>query len=152
MTLDAHSFELVHQETRLSTDAFYDRPVGITDVCYPELGEMLRMVTSAAHVHVCHHQMRAAKHNADGDGLDTSVQPDAFGVHSDSSRHAGEAAFLSSLRSMPWTRSSAQDASCIDGWRNITKHPIENNQLAVYDETCVVPDDRKESLEERGES
>ena len=34
MTLDAHSFELVHQKTSLSTDEFYNHPEKITDVCY----------------------------------------------------------------------------------------------------------------------
>ena len=31
MTLDAHSFEFVHQKTSLSTDDFYSHPEKITD-------------------------------------------------------------------------------------------------------------------------
>ena len=40
MTLDAHSFELVHQKTSLSTDDFYNHPEKVTDVYYAEMVEM----------------------------------------------------------------------------------------------------------------
>ena len=40
MTLDAHSFELVHQKTSLSTDGFYNHPEKITDVHDAEMVEM----------------------------------------------------------------------------------------------------------------
>jgi len=94
MTLDAHSFELVRQKTSLSTGDFYNHPEKITDVYYAEMVEMFKKVTGAAHVHVFHHQLRAAKDNSDGNGFNTSVQPYAMRVHSDSSRHAAEEAFL----------------------------------------------------------
>ena len=73
MTLDAHSFELVHQKTSLSTDDFYNHPEKITDVYHAEMVEMFKKVTGAAHVHVFHHHARAAKDNSDGNGFNTSV-------------------------------------------------------------------------------
>ena len=142
MTLDAHSFELVHQKTSLSTDDFYNHPEKITDVYYAEMAEMFKRVTGAAHVHVFHHQLRAARHNADGNGFNTSVQPYALGVHSDSSRHAAETAFLRFAGNAVDAQFCKGRFVYINAWRNITTDPIENNHLAVCDETSVVaPDD-----------
>ena len=42
MTLDAHSFELVHQKTGLGTDDFCNHPEKITDVYYAEMMEMFK--------------------------------------------------------------------------------------------------------------
>ena len=42
MTLDAHSFELVHQKTSLSTDDFCNHPEKIADVYYAEMVEMFK--------------------------------------------------------------------------------------------------------------
>ena len=70
---------------------FVDREGG---VLYVKMAEMFKKVTGAAHVHVFHHQLHAVEDNADGNGFSTSVQPYAMTVHSDSSRHAAEEAFL----------------------------------------------------------
>ena len=42
MTLDAHSFELVHQKTSLSTDHFYNHPEKNTDVYFAEMVDMFK--------------------------------------------------------------------------------------------------------------
>ena len=42
MTLDAHSFELVHQKTSSSTDDFYNHPEKNTDVYYAEMVDMFK--------------------------------------------------------------------------------------------------------------
>ena len=68
MTLDAHSFELVHQKTVF----FYNHPEKITEVHYAEMAGMLQRVTGAAHIHVFHHQLCADGHNADGNEFYTS--------------------------------------------------------------------------------
>jgi hypothetical protein len=142
LTLDAHSFELVHQKTSLSTDDFYNHPEKITDVYYAEMVEMFKRVTGAAHVHVFHHQVRAARDNSDGNGFNTTVQPYAHAVHSDSSRHAAEAAFLRFAGNAVDAKFCKGRFVYINAWRNITPDPIENNHLAVCDETSVVaPDD-----------
>ena len=60
--------------------------------------EMITKVTGAVHVHVSHHQLRAVEYNADDNGFNSSVQLYAMAVHSDSSWHAGENAFLRSVR------------------------------------------------------
>ena len=36
------------------------------------MAEMFKRVTGAAHAHVFHHQLRADRHNADGNGFNTS--------------------------------------------------------------------------------
>ena len=110
-------------------------------VFYVKKVEMFKKVTGAVHAHVFHHQLRAAKDNADGNGFNTSVQPYAVAVHSNLLRHAAEEAFL-------WFAGNAVDAKLckgrfvyIDAWRNITTDSIENNYLAVCDETYLVSSD-----------
>ena len=61
---------------------------------YVKMLEMFKKVTGAVHVHVFHHQLRAVEDNADGNGFNSSVQPYAVAVHSDSSWHAAEEVFL----------------------------------------------------------
>ena len=106
-------------------------------VFYVETLEMFKRVTGAVHV-VFPHQLRAFEDNADGNRFNSSVHPYAVAVHSGLSRHDAEEAFL-------WFAGNAVDAKfckgCfvyIDPWRNITTDPIENNHLAVYDETSGV--------------
>ena len=111
-------------------------------VFYVRMVEMFRKVTGAAHVHVFHHQLRAAKDNADGNGFNTSVQPYAMAVHSNSSRHAVEEAFLRFAGNAVDAKFCKGRFMYINAWRNVTTDPIENNYLAVYDETALVsPDD-----------
>ena len=110
--------------------------------CSVKMVEMFKKVTGAAHVHVFHHQLCATKDNADGNGFNTSVQPYAMAVHSDSSRHAAEEAFLRFAGNVVDAKFWKGRFVCINAWRNITTDPIENNHLAVCDETSLVsPDD-----------
>ena len=112
------------------------------DMFYVKMVEMFKKVTGAAHVHVFHHRLRAAKDNADGNGFNTSVQPYAIGVHRDSSRHAAEEAFLRFAGNAVDAKFCKGRFVYINAWRNITTDPIENNHLAVCDETGLAsPDD-----------
>ena len=111
-------------------------------VFYVKMVEMIKKVTRAAHVHVFHHQLRATKDNAHGNGFNTSVQPYAMAVHSDSSRHAAEEAFLRLARNAVDAKLCKGRFVYIDAWHNITTDPIENSHLAVcYETTLVSPDD-----------
>lgn len=142
-SLDAQSFELVEQTTSLSTEDFYNSPEKITDVYYTEMAKLFKKATGAAYVHVFHHQVRcASKNNADGNGFNTTVQPYAYSIHSDSSAHSAEDLFRR------YAGTSVDKKYCkgrflyLNAWRNITEAPIENNALAVCDETSLVkPDD-----------
>ena len=118
---------------------FVDREGG---VFYVKMVEMFKKVTGAAYVHVFHHQLRATKDNADGNRFNTSVQPYAMAVHSDLSRHAAEEAFLRFARNAVDAKFCKGRFVYINAWRNITTDSIENNHLAVCDETSLVsPDD-----------
>ena len=85
--------------------------------------EMVKKVTGAAHDHVFHHRLRAAKDNADGNGFNTSVQPCAMAVHSDSSRHAAEEAFLRFAGNAVDAKFCKGRFVYINAWRNITTDP-----------------------------
>ena len=118
---------------------FVDREGGVFHV---KMVEMFKKVTGAAHVHVFHHQLRATKDNADGNGFNTSVQPYAMAIHSDSSQHAAEEPFLRFAGNAVDAKFCKGRFVYINAWRNITTDPIENNHLAVCDETSLVsPDD-----------
>ena len=69
---------------------FVDREGGVFHV---RMVEMFRKVTGAAHAHVFHHQLRAAKDNADGNG--TLLRRHFFG-----------------LQGTQWMQNSAKGASC----------------------------------------
>ena len=104
--------------------------------------DMIKKVTGAVHVHVFHHQLRDAKGNADGNGFNTSVQPYAVAVHSDSSQHAAEEAFLRFAGNAADAKFCKGHFTYINAWRNITTDPIEINHSAACDETYLVsPDD-----------
>ena len=105
---------------------------------YVKMLETIKKVTGAVHVHVFHHQLRDARDNADGDGLNTSVQPYVAAVHSNSSRYAAEEVFLRFAGNKVDAKFCKGRFVYINAWRNITTDPIENNHLAVYDETSLV--------------
>lgn len=142
LTLDANSFELVQQTTSLSTDDFYSSPEKVTSVYYDEMAETIKNETGAAHVKVFHHQVRsAAKSNADGHGFDTSVQPYAHAVHSDSCAHSAEQFFLHLAKTLDKKYCKGRFLH-VNAWRNIADAPIEDDALAVCDESSLVkPDD-----------
>ena len=59
-------------------------------------------------------------------------------VHSDSSWHAAEEAFLRFAGNAVDAKFCKGRFVYINAWRNITTDTIENNHLAVYDETSLV--------------
>ena len=143
LCLDNNGFELVKQTTSLSKDDFYNSQEKIRQVYYPEMAEMIKKITKAAHVEVFHHQVRnEAKNNGGLQNLNTSVQGYASGVHSDSHPQAADELFIH-LSRMPATKSFTRGRFLyINAWRNISEQPIGNNHLAVCDETSLVkPDD-----------
>ena len=105
-------------------------------VFYDKMVEMFKEVTGAAHGHVF--RQRAVRDNADGNGFNTSVQPYAMAVHSDSSRHAAEEGFLRFAGNAVDATFCKRRLVYINAWRNITTNPIENNYLAVCNETALV--------------
>ena len=118
---------------------FNDREGGVFCV---KMLEMINKVTGAVHIHVFPHQLRAAKDNADGNGFNTSVQPYVVAVHNNSSWYAAEEVFLRFAGNTVDAKFCKGRFVYINAWRNITTDPIENNHLAVYDETSLVsPDD-----------
>ena len=118
---------------------FVDREGG---VFYVKMLEMIKNVTSALHVHVFHHQLCDAKDNADGNGVNTSVQPYIVAVHSNSSRYAAEEVFLRFAGNAVDAKFCKKRFLYINAWRNITIDLIENNHSALCDETYLVsPDD-----------
>merc|ERR1712137_948615 len=120
--------ELVEQDTALSTEDFYDCPDKVKSTYYAEMAEVFKKATGAAHVHVFHHQVRSAeKNNADGNGFNTSVQPYAHGIHSDSSSHSAEQLFLSFAGSPVDPKYCKGRFLYINAWRNISDEPIEDD-------------------------
>jgi len=74
-SLDQHSFQLVEQETTLDTEDFLTDSEKVKNIYYPEIAELIKNKTGAAHVLLFHHQVRART---------GSSQPYAYRIHSDS--------------------------------------------------------------------
>jgi len=141
-SLDKNSFELVEQETALSTKDFFDDHEKVKNVYYPEIAELIKEKTGAAYVMMFHHQVRAKKNNATAEtGTVSSIQPYAYGVHSDS--HPKSARDLFKMIAGGLDKKFHKGRFLyINAWRNITDTPIGNDHLAVLDETSIVkPDD-----------
>ena len=58
-SLDKHSFQLVEQETALTIEDFFKDQEKVRSVYYPEIAELIKKSTGAAHVLMFHHQLRA---------------------------------------------------------------------------------------------
>ena len=133
--------ELLEDSVGINFNEFWDLVV-VRNLFYVKMVEVFKKVTGAVHVHVFHHQLRDAKDNADGNGFNTSVQPYVVAVHSNSSRYAAVEVFLRFAVNTVDAKLCKGRFVYINEWRNITTDPIENNHLAVYDETYLVsPDD-----------
>jgi len=141
-SLDKHSFELVEQETALTTEEFYNDQDKVKSVYYPEMEELIKEKTGAAHVLMFHHQVRAQKNSATTEtGEASSIQPYAYGIHSDAHPKAARDLFKTVAGGLD-TKYHKGRFLYINAWRNITDTPIGNDHLAVLDETSVVkPDD-----------
>jgi len=86
-SLDTHSFQLEQAApTALSTEDFYDNNAKVVDVYYKEVAELIKKATGAEHVEMFHHQVRNAERSnaTSASGTNTSIQPYANGIHSDS--------------------------------------------------------------------
>ena len=95
-------------------------------------------VAGAARVHVFHHSKLVAIDNADGNGFNASVQPPcAIAIHGDSSQRVAEEASLQLAGNAAVGKFRKKLYVYNDAWRNISMDPIENNYLAVSDETYL---------------
>lgn len=141
LTLDKNAFELVRQSTSLTTEDFYD-PAKVKDVYYPEIAETIKRATGAAHVKMWHHQVRNAAKLTGAAGSSAEVQGYASGIHSDSHSRHGPEAFSQVTSADPSCNIKSGRFLYINAWRNISEDPIQNDHLAVCDETSLVkPDD-----------
>lgn len=142
LSLDIHSFQLVKQETKLSTDDFYTSPDKIKKDYYEEIAELFKRTTGAEHVIVFHHQVRnAEKNNGSVKNINTSIQGYANAIHSDSHPASAQDLFKSMAFGLDKKYHTGRFLY-INAWRNISETPIGNNHLAVCDETSLVkPDD-----------
>eukprot|EP00927_Polykrikos_kofoidii_P074610 TRINITY_DN7062_c0_g1_i3.p1 TRINITY_DN7062_c0_g1~~TRINITY_DN7062_c0_g1_i3.p1 ORF type:complete len:387 (-),score=36.58 TRINITY_DN7062_c0_g1_i3:200-1360(-) len=141
LTLDINSFELVRQSTSLTTEDFYD-PAKVKDIYYPEIAETIKKATGAAHVKMWHHQVRNAAKTSGATGSSAQVQGYASSVHSDSHPRHGPEIFTQVTDADPSCNIKSGRFLYINAWRNISEDPIQNDHLAVCDETSLVkPDD-----------
>eukprot|EP00443_Scrippsiella_acuminata_P015704 CAMPEP_0115226134 /NCGR_PEP_ID=MMETSP0270-20121206/30467_1 /TAXON_ID=71861 /ORGANISM="Scrippsiella trochoidea, Strain CCMP3099" /LENGTH=455 /DNA_ID=CAMNT_0002640533 /DNA_START=1 /DNA_END=1368 /DNA_ORIENTATION=+ len=141
--LDQHAFELVEQQTSLSTQEFYSDAEKIRTVYYAEMAELIKKATGASHVIMFHHQVRNRDLNTGNiRNIHTPVQPYAASIHSDSHHIHAEDMFRRFVPSADRKRLGRGRFLYINAWRNISETPISNDHLAVCDESSLVkPDD-----------
>lgn len=144
LRLDTHSFQLEKGvKTELSTEDFYSNEGKVKDVYYKEMEELLKKATGAEVVKMIHHQVRnkdrctATKDS----GTVNAVGPYAVAVHGDSHPFSAKWLFRMIAGGMDEKYKSGR-FMYVNAWRNIADTPIDNDHLAVCDETSLVkPDD-----------
>lgn len=144
LTLDRNAFELVQHPTSLSTQEFYSNQMQVVETTYyKEIEDLIKKTTGASVVFCFHHQTRNGKKVGDA----FSTKQYATDVHTDTSPSDAEKTFFDALK-------GAQEAGLdeeplrrgrflfINAWRNIADSPIQDNHLALCDESSLVrPDD-----------
>lgn len=153
-TLDRNAFQLVPQQTSLSKEDFYLNPNKVVEtVYYREMEELLRHHLGATKVVVYMHVVRNEA-KAGGESPSGSVRGYSHGVHVDYAPSWAEQTFAEAIdglrKNAPfteddddhWMRYTTGRFVVINAWRNISEKPVEQNPLAVCDETSLVkPDD-----------
>eukprot|EP00239_Pterosperma_sp_CCMP1384_P007623 CAMPEP_0197844520 /NCGR_PEP_ID=MMETSP1438-20131217/1508_1 /TAXON_ID=1461541 /ORGANISM="Pterosperma sp., Strain CCMP1384" /LENGTH=287 /DNA_ID=CAMNT_0043455349 /DNA_START=134 /DNA_END=994 /DNA_ORIENTATION=- len=139
LSLDRHGFELVEHSTKLRLDEFYDETgEKVRSLYYKEMEELIKRSTGAEHVHMFHHQVRNINAANGPAGGHSSVQGYANSIHADSHPRSAEHLYLQHVT----PQYSKGRFLYINAWRNISDDPIQNNHLAVCDESSLVaPDD-----------
>ena len=139
LSLDRNAFQYVKQNTALSTQDFYDNPHQTIDrVYYPEMEALIAQHLGATNVVIINHQVR----NESKRGAGTYAK----GVHCDFAPSWAEDMYRRALTKLPTetdrTRCAKGRFVVVNAWRNISVDPIEQDHLAVCDETSLVqPDD-----------
>jgi hypothetical protein len=145
--LDVHSFQLVSQRTALATDDFYRNPDGVIErTYYREMEDLIRDQLGAARVVAFMHVVRNEAKNAAGED---GVRGYSRGIHVDYAPSWAEQMYLEILAQL---RQDEKEECCITfaggrfvvvtAWRNISSRPIQQDGLAVCDESSLVkPDD-----------
>jgi len=141
-SLDKNSFELIKDQTSLSTNDFYNTQL-IEKVYYKEVAESIKNATGASAVQIYHHQVRnPEKNNGSATNVNTSVQGYADRIHLDTDplgcietfKHFTDVIGIDSLKQGRFV--------VLNAWRNISNIPVQKNHLAVLDEQSTVkPDD-----------
>jgi hypothetical protein len=149
--LDRHSFQLVSQQTTLATDDFYHNPNGIVErIYYREMEHLIRDRSGATKVVAYMHVVRNEAKKASGqDG----VRGYSRGIHVDYAPSWAEQQYLEVLGQLrqettrehadeEWTTYARGRFAVVTAWRNISPRPIQQDGLAVCDESSLVkPDD-----------
>ena len=142
LRLDQHAFQLVQQQTLLSNQDFVKNPnYVIEQTYYPEIERLIQQVTGAARVVCIHHQTRNGKRGYGGQVSETQYATD---VHTDTSPASAETTFFETLQEAKLGSEYEKGRFLyINAWRSIDDvHPIQDNHLAVCDETSLIkPDD-----------
>lgn len=143
ITLDDVGFQLISNcESSLTNKEFYNCNSKVESVYYEEISKLICQTTGASYVHCFHHGTR------NGSKDSKKAQRYAMDVHTDSSPSDGDVTYLDCLKNMAkkcidTTPYRTGRYLYINAWRNISDTDvIEDNHLAVLDETSLVkPDD-----------
>ena len=143
--LSSHGFQLIAQETALSTSDFYENPEDIIkETYYGEMEDAVKAMTGAAFVKAFHHQVRSG--GTAPKGATESVDAPAHAAHNDYTPYAGfktHGLFKNQCPTDDGLDYNKGRICMINVWRNISDDAvIQNDHLAVCDGRSVVaPDD-----------
>ena len=135
--LTTHGFQLIKQQTKLSTNDFYNNEKKIKEIYYKELCQRVKEFTGAEHVIAFHHQIRngngttttEAKTEQKSNLSKVTIQRPAHEIHND---------YTIELANDTYAYHKPKDSKYLTGryaiinaWRNISDIPIQRDHLAV---------------------
>jgi hypothetical protein len=144
LKINDSAFELIECPTKLTTEEFYKIQDGDKELrkkYYNEVTDYVQKKLGCDLVLCYHSQVRNAEKGKliSGNGVQGYA---GSGPHCDESPVTGDEKALEFLSKMKEDKDLYGRYVCVNLWRNISDHPIENHHLAVLDERSTVkPDD-----------
>ncbi|CAE7507212.1 unnamed protein product [Symbiodinium sp. CCMP2592] len=130
-------------ETDVAAETFFSNPAEVRETYYRQVCDIIQMVTGADRVLAFHHHVRhqRAENQLGANGAEDALAGYDYRVHSDYTAESASEVFEWQLKGL-----SAEEAATyrqgrfllINAWRNLSKHPVQNDHLAVCDASSVL--------------
>ncbi|CAE7938086.1 unnamed protein product, partial [Symbiodinium sp. KB8] len=135
--------QLADIETKVSAETFFSNPAEVRKTYYRQVCDIIQKVTGADRVLAFHHHVRhqRAENQLGANGAEDMLAGYDYRVHCDYTAESASQVFEWQLKGL-----SAEEAATyrqgrfllINAWRNLSKHPVQNDHLAVCDASSVL--------------
>lgn len=143
LSLAKQGIQLADIETKVSAETFFSNPAEVRKTYYRQVCDIIQKVTGADRVLAFHHHVRhqRAENQLGANGAEDMLAGYDYRVHCDYTAESASQVFEWQLKGL-----SAEEAATyrqgrfllINAWRNLSKHPVQNDHLAVCDASSVL--------------